>query len=73
MKAFVLMMLLASSTNNAYRLSKRLQINTKANPEVADIMSLADDKEYMNSQSATLFEQNFHDTDKYSMSATQYQ
>ena len=49
-----------------------LQLNTNANPEVADIMSVVDDKEYMNSQSATLFEQNFHDTDKYSMSATQY-
>ena len=43
------------------------------NPEVGDIMSFADDKEYSESQKNMLFDQNFHDTDKYSMTPEQYE
>lgn len=69
------MMLLAS--NQAHKLTRRdhdlIQINAKLNPEVSDIMAFADDKDYITSQKATLYDQDFHDTEKYSMTPDQYE
>jgi len=60
MKAsFAIMMLLASS-NQAHKLSRRnndlIQIRSQLNPDVADIMSFANDKDYISSQKATLYD-----------------
>jgi hypothetical protein len=75
MKAYTIMMLLAS--NQAHKLSRReselIQIRSDLNPEVSDIMSFADDKDYIREQKATLYDQDFHDTEKYSMTPDQYE
>lgn len=36
-------------------------------------MGFADDKAYVDAEKNVLFDQNFHDTDKYSMSPAQYE
>ena len=64
-------MLLAS--NQATRLSRRSSALLQLNPEVSEIMSATDDKEYAESQKNILYEQNFNNTDKYSMSLDQYE
>lgn len=48
-------------------------IHSKLNPEVGDIMGITDANEYMESERNILFEQNFNNTEKYSMSPDQYE
>ena len=75
MKAYIIAILIAS--NQAHRLQRRekdlLMINAELNPEVGDIMGFANDKEYLDSQKNTLYDQDFHDSEKFSMSPEQYE
>ena len=68
-------MLLAS--NQAVKLASKpkalAQIKSSVNPEVTDIMGFADDKEYIESQKNIIYDQNFNNTDKYSMSPEQFE
>ena len=80
MKAIAaLLLLLGGQSAEAMKLLPRhhrsfaqTRVHAHTNPEVSDIMELADDKEYMESQRGILAEQDMKDTTKYSMSASQY-